>query len=195
MNYPTTQGSWASWAEDANETAVSLVLQFISPQAWISAGTAVFCLNRRIPSFKIFIDALISLSRVNPHDSQTNVLTPNGISCLCPQQEHVLLDGKNRPIFTKCLPRLTDCHSSAHLNWNQLTSAIDFASEWFFIMLLELKSSITIRSLLLTIEWAALLMKSLRWFDTFLCRRASLILVYSLFFDPLFSSNVDEQPS
>ena len=89
----------------------------------------------------------MSLSWLALHSGQVQLLMFNGILLdIYPHTEHRLDDGKNLSILTISRPLALPLYSNCLTSSPHETSAIAFASLWFFIMFFTCKSSIAIRS-------------------------------------------------
>ena len=102
------------------------------------------------PAARIFKLAFKSRSIYNPQDVHSYVRTDNGMSCLHPQKEHILLEGKNLSIATKCFPYQAHLYLRKLRNIPHPTSAIARDKCLFCTIPLMFKSSTTITSWFLT---------------------------------------------
>src|ERR1700756_3469069 len=97
------------------------------------------------PAARTLRAAFTSRSWIDPHSGHVHERTPRGIFCtVWPQSLHRLLDGYQRSMPINVRPYHSALYVSCRTNSDQLASLIDFASRWFFCMLLTVRLSTAI---------------------------------------------------
>ena len=134
------------------------------------------------PAAKTLRAALMSRSWMLPHSGQTHSRTFSDIfGTVCPQSEHLFVDGYQRSMPISVRPYHSDLYSSCLTNSPQLASDMDFARQWFFCMLLMARLSMAITWFSLTSRVESLCRKSLRVSATLACSLATLRLAFLRF--------------
>ena len=103
--------------------------------------------------------AKTSLSCIVPQAEQVHSLSANVNLLLITPQLHILDDGSNRPIFRRFTPYHSHLYVSNSTNFDQLTSLMAWAKQWFFSIFCTAKSSIQTVWFSLTILVASLCKK------------------------------------
>ena len=145
---------------------ISSVVSCFTTDRFRGSLTSVPQAETAIPAAKMFFAALTSRSCVAPQAQlQTRSFNVN-VTCF-PQQEQVLLDGKNLSITTNSRPYQLDLYSNMVRNCRQPCSEIHRARLRFFTIFDTAKSSIAITWFSRTIEVDSLCRKSVRMLTTF----------------------------